>query len=296
MKIFLSILAVLPLLCLPAKAAMPFISPGTQSAYYADKDCVVEINAPEGVKSISWNLKAFSRTVAAGQSAADNNGKFKISFHFPKLNDGVIVNATLTCIGPQNDKVLTKELNFFPANPFENNIKFLTEQKIELFEVDGSGKMAKFLNSLKIPFSEISGLEGCSGNVLIISGMDMDQYSGLQQEFLKLMQGNRKIIMINPTGTMPVAINKFNKAVFANNSIIKELNPKLDYCPTEKSFDIAASDDSLAIKTTKNSGGSTYCYLSDGKSELYILSWDMAKSAADSPASPYILRKLLINK
>lgn len=296
MKTLPGILAILPLFCFPAKAAMPFVSSGPQSAYYADRDCVVEINAPEGVKSISWNLKAFSRTAAAGQTAADSSGKFKISFHFPPLNDGVIASATLTCIGPRNDTILTKELNFFPANPFENSIKLLDEQKIELFEADGSGNMAKLLNTLKVPFSEISGLEGCSGKILIISGIDMDQYSGLQQEFQKLMQGTRKIIVINPSGTIPLSIDKFDKTVFANNSIVKEVNKKLDTCPALKTVELVPSDNSTAVSVSMKNTGSTYCLFTRGKSELYILSWDIAGLAQNSPAPVYILSKLLINK
>lgn len=296
MKKIFAIFAILPFFCISAKAAMQFMSSTPQSAYYADRDCVVELTA--SVKSVSWNLKAFGRTVATGQAAADSSGKIKINFHFPPLNDGVITTATLTCINQQKNMTFQKELNFFPANPFENNTKLLEEQKIELFEADGSGNMAKLLNTLKIPFSEISGLDGCAGKTLLISGMDFDQYSGLQQEFQKLMQkGIEKIILINPvSGTMPLALANFDKTVLANNSIVKELNKKLYTCQINKSFEIIPSDNSTAIYVSKKNNGMTYCMFTHGKSELYLLSWDIAGLAKDSPAPVYILSKLLINK
>ena len=290
--------AILTLLCASTWAAMPFLSIESPAAYYADRDCVVELRAPEGVKSISWNLRSFNRTVAAGQVAADAGGKFRIKFHFPKLNDGVIASATLTCLGPENDALLTKELNFFPPNPFSNSTKFMTEQKIELFEADGSGRMAKLLNSLKVPFSELSGFGECSGKILIISGMDFDQYTELQNDFLKLMQhGVQKIIVVNPvSGRMPIAVSGFDQSTFTNNDIIRKLNPKLDAALPGKSLSLSVQDDSIGISVDNKNNSSKYCLFRHGKSELYILSWDIAGLAADSPAPVYILSKLILNQ
>ena len=291
-------LAALPLFCVSAIAAMPFITLESPSSYYAGRETVIELKAPEGIKSISWNLRCLNRTIASGQTEAAPGGNLKIKFHFPELNDGVITSATLTCLGSENDTLLTKKLNFFPPNPFKNSIKFLTEQKIELLEASGNSQTCKLFSSLKIPFTEISGFDECTGRILIISGMDFDQYSGLQKEFIKLMQrGVEKILVINPAaGTMPLSLSGFNLATFANNSIIKDLNPKLDFCPSKKSLSVIPSDDSIALFVNEKNPGNTYCLFKRGKSELYILSWDIAELAENSPVPVYILSKLILSQ
>ena len=66
--------------------------------FYADREHIFIIKT-EGYanKSLSWNLRYAGRTLASGKRNIPLDGKVKITFKFPKLNEGVIAATEFNC-------------------------------------------------------------------------------------------------------------------------------------------------------------------------------------------------------
>jgi hypothetical protein len=138
---------------------------------------------------------------------------------------------------------------------------------------------------------------------LLISGLDFDEFSGIQDEILQFAAKGNKIIIIMPplAGTIPIASAKYERILFAKNNEIKKFSKKFDsgtwadICIPQKSFKIAFMDDMLSISPENNSKGYSFCKLSVGSSQIIICAWDIAGLAEKSPTPLYLLSKIILN-
>lgn len=273
--------------------------------FYSGRENVLRLKPlTPAIKNISWNMRYCGRTIASGEVSQTNTSEIKIKFSIPKLNPGVIANVLFTCLGKTGKKLLEKQLYFFPPNPFIDRSQYLKKQKIAVWELGESGKLSKLLNSLNVPFTQISSLSELEDNkTVLISGLDYDEFSGIQDEILQFAaKEKRKIIIMPPlSGTIPIASAKCRRILFAKNSEIKKFNRKFDsekwadVCIPQKSFKIAVFDDMMSISLEKNSKGYSYCELDAGSSQIIICAWDIAGLAERSPTPLYLLSNLILN-
>jgi len=279
-----------------------FDSPDT---YYAGKETEINLSLKKAelVKDgILWNLKYSGRTIAAGEiSQAQNN--IKIKFPFPKLNQGVIASAVFSCSDRQGKNLLTKEIHFYPPNPFANNLQFLTEQKISIWNPSSKGNLKEMFKTLEVSFEEVSDINQASGKILIAYGIDFEQFSGIETDIVKLAGKEPvKIIILPPfSGSFKIKSKDYDRIIFARNDIIHEFSKKFDSAlwgataVPAGSFKITHSDEDISIAIENNKNGFSFCQLNIGESKIYICEWDMALSGK-SPTPLYLLSKLILKQ
>jgi hypothetical protein len=274
--------------------------------FYSGRENVLRLKLSDPtLKNISWNIRYCGRTIASGETNPTNASEIQIKFSTPKLNPGIIANASFTCIDESGKKLLEKQLYFFPPNPFTDRTEFLKVQKIAVWEPDENGNLSKLLNSLKVPFSQLSAFSELEDNkTVLISGLDYDEFSGIQDEILQFAAKGNKTIIITPplAGTIPIASAKYDRILFAKNSEIKKFNRKFDskiwadiHIP-QKSFKVAPFDDIISISPEKGSNGYSFCKLSLSSSKIIICAWDIAGLSEKSPTPLYLLSNLILNK
>lgn len=282
--------------------AISFDSPDT---YYAEKETEINLslkNAELAKDGMLWNLKYSGRTIAAGEIAQPQN-KIKIKFPFPKLNQGVIASSVFSCTDRQGKNLLTKEIHFYPPNPFANNSLFLTEQKISIWNPSSKGNLKETFKALEVPFEEISSTSQFTGKILIAYGIDFEQFSGIETDIAKLAAKEPiKIIILPPlSGSFKIKSQDYDRIIFARNDIIHEFSKKFDSAlwgstPVPAgSSKITHSDEDISIAIEKKKNGFSFCQLNIGKSKIYICEWDMELSGK-SPTPLYLLSKLILNQ
>lgn len=295
MKYLLIICAFLSSIFLSA-AEIKYDSPQT---FYAGRETTINIKT-DGLngKNFSWNLKCSGLALASAELAVPESGKVELKFTFPEIRDGVSATAELTCLS--GDKKLMKNVFFFSLNPFSFKKKVLEKMKIGLWSPEGDDIAKKTFESLGVVTSEVSNFTDFKGELLIVTGIEFENFSGLEKEIINICSSGSNILIINPkAGTLPLKTKNFINIFLSRNEKIIDYDKNLDTerwgdSPTNaRSLNLIPYDSGLAIEVADNRNSFTFMSAKIGKGELFICAWDIFGMAGKSPSPVYLLEKLI---
>ncbi|MFZ2656549.1 MAG: hypothetical protein WAX69_16570 [Victivallales bacterium] len=277
-------------------AEIKYDSPQT---FYAGKETVISIKT-DGLngKNLSWNLKYSGRTIAAAELAIPESGSLELKFTFPEIKDGVSGAAELVCrVG---ESKLQKNIFFFSPNPFSQKKKIFENMKIGLWSPEGDDSARKLLGSLGVATTDVANFADFKGELLIVCGIDLGNFPGLEKELVNICSSGSSILIINPAGgILPLKTESFRNMIFSRNEKIMDFDKKLDSdkwgdaFPNEKSLNLVPSDNGVAVVVADNRTGFTFMSAKIGKGELVICTWDIFGKIEKSPTPVYLLEKMM---
>jgi hypothetical protein len=289
MKIFKYIL-ILSLLCflwlntLSAEEKVTMTMSPACRTFYAGREHTLTVKT-QGLtgERLSWNLRYAGRTLASGQRQVPQNGEVKISFQFPELNEGVVAEVEFSCFtGEKNvvrdpgselgEEELKKTLYFFYPDPFKNKKEALKKLKIGIWEPSEGEALSEFLKSIEVPYAKVADPAGFQGEVLLVSGIDFDEFPGGNETLLKLVKNGKKVIILQPfSGTFAKLAEDMDSIIFTGNEYINGRNtfgvPPKGGTPNRRKFDteswngkpianksmkLVAVDDSIALEVREH--------------------------------------------
>ena len=193
-------------------AEIKYDSPQT---FYAGRESTINIKT-EGLdgKNLAWNLKCSGLTIAAAELAVPESGAVELKFTFPEIKEGVSAAAAeFACVS--GDKKLQKIVFFFSPNPFSSKKKILEKLKIGLWAPSGDDTAKKLLESLGGVTSEVANFAEFKDKLLIITGIDFGNFSGLEKDLINICASGSNILIINPkTGALPLRTESFKGMIF----------------------------------------------------------------------------------
>jgi len=245
-------------------------------SFYSGRESELTVRGAVAREKLSWNLRYAGRTLAAGEGVVSADGQFKIRFNFPKLNPGVVAATEFSAYS--GEVRIRKVLHFYYPNPFAGNKEQLKKLKIAVWQADEEDKLAVLLKSHDVPFKEISDIANFPGDVLLITGLDFAEYSGLAEELYKLAKTGKRIIVIPPLqGTFPLPGVAAEKIRLGKNQIINEYGKRFDTDAwsgkpvSQKSFKTVPYDDGVALEVVDSTEGFTFCEINHGKGSMIIM-------------------------
>ncbi|HBC86684.1 MAG TPA: hypothetical protein DCZ94_07010 [Lentisphaeria bacterium] len=296
MKSFICVICGLTASISLSAAELKYDSPQT---FYAGRETVINIKA-DGLngKNFSWNLKYSGLTIAAAELAVPETGAIELKFTFPEIKEGVSTTAELTCVS--GDKKLLKSIIFFSTNPFAFKKKFLEKMKIGLWAPSGDDSAKKLFESLGVVTSDVANFAEFKDKLLIITGMDFGNFSGLEKELVNICSAGTNILIINPkAGILPLKTESFRNMILSRNEKIMDFDKKFDSekwgdsPPNEKSLNLVPVDTGAGIEVSGNKNAFTFMSAKIGKGELVIFTWDIFGKIEKSPTPVYLLEKLI---
>ncbi|MFA6293000.1 MAG: hypothetical protein WC637_14530 [Victivallales bacterium] len=298
MKIKIKIFALFGLLSssILSAAEIKYDSPHT---FYGGREAIINIKT-DGMngKNLSWNLKYSGLTLASAETAVPESGTVELKFLFPEIKDGGTVTAELTC--QSGDKKLVKTVFFFSPNPFSFKKKALEKMKIGLWSPSGDDSAKKILEMLGIITLEVANFADFKGDILVVTGIDFTNFSGLEKDLFNICSSGSNILIINPkAGLLPLQTEKFKNLNFSRNDKIVDFDKKLDSDrwgnsqPNENSLNLVPFDNGIAVEVAGKRNSFTFMSAKIGKGELVICTWDIFGKADKSPTPVYLLDKLL---
>jgi hypothetical protein len=157
-----------------------------------------------------WRYSADGRTLARGEGVVKAGQTApaigEMRFHVPVVNPGVVMQTILSVSVELagSDKVvatLDKPIWVFPEDPFTGRTEWLKKLNIRLF--DPVGTTAKLFTELKIPFTEIRGVESSSaeeGVLVVGEGVSFKDYRGLAESLIKVAAAGKPVLCLAPVG------------------------------------------------------------------------------------------------
>jgi hypothetical protein len=293
------------------------LSPNCQT-FYAGREHTLTITADKFTgERLSWNLRYAGRRLAAGERQIPANGEIKITFNFPKLNEGVIAEVEFSCFAGEKmekdvklNREIKKKLYFFHSNPFVGQKETFKKMNIGVWEAGDKEELSTLFKKLDLPFAKIADPANFTGEVLVVSGLDFDENPGISETLANLAETGKKVIILPPvSGSFANFAKESNALILRKNDIIKEFNKKFDSKnwngtdSTEKSLRISQIDDTPSLKVVEKSGGFTFAeirykaaaYAGNKKKNYKIIltTWDIVKDAEVSPTPLYLLKNIL---
>ncbi len=277
-------------------AELKYNSPQT---FYAGRESTINIKT-EGLngKNFAWNLKYSGLTIAAAELAVPESGAVELKFTFPEIKEGVSAAAEFACVS--GDKKLQKIVFFFSPNPFSSKKKALEKLKIGLWAPSGDDTAKKLLESLGVVTSEVANFAEFKEKILIITGIDFGNFSGLEKELINICSTGSNILIINPkAGALPLRTESFKNMIFSRNEKIIDFDKKFDLerwgdsAPNENSLSLIPLDGGVAVEVAGNKSSFTCMSAKIGKGELSIYTWDIFGKVDKSPTPVYLLEKII---
>ena len=273
-----------PLVVIAQKKEL-FIAP-QQKAFYSGGDFSVDIQGTPN-SDVSYRLVFLQRTLAKGHFQIPQTGILSLKLNFPKLHNYVVGAATLTCTSSQSEE--TKNLYFFPRKLFheaKTSISYWGKQE---------DKIIKDLESSGAKIITIQDITEAKTKVTIVYKMNLDQYPNITQAINQACQAGRKVIFIDPQGTI-VWPPKLASISLGNKSYINTLDSRIDVPVYSKviSPDVIEGQPALQF-----SPGKTDLYFAQMKIEhgqVLFLSGDPIKDISTNPTFFRIIKSLITNK
>ena len=277
-------------------AEIKYDSPQT---FYAGRENIINIKT-DGLsgKNLAWNLKYSGLTIAAAELAIPESGTVELKFTFPEIKEGVSVTAEFNCASGENR--LQKNIFFFPANPFSLKKKQLEKIKIGLWSPEGYDIAKKSFESRGVVTSDIANFAEFKGEILIITGIDFGNFSGLDKDLVNICLTGANVIIINPkAGSLSLRTESFKNLILARNDKVTEYDKKFDSekwgdsPPNGKFLNLIPLDTGVGIEISEKKNTFTFMSAKIGKGELLICTWDIFGKADKSPSPLYLLDKII---
>ena len=297
-------------------------------------------------EGLNWNLRYAGRTLASGQGKIPANGEVKITFKFPELKEGVVAECLFrSWVGEKPDehrtsnpasagqasnlsrsaghptsngkqKQIKRTLYFYYPNPFVGQKEALKKLRMGVWEPSEGEALSEFLKPLEVPFAKVADPAGFDGEVLLVSGLDFDEFPGVAETLLKLVDNGKRVIVLPPfSGTIPGFAEKANEVKLAKKRVIQEFSKKFDTetwngkAIANTSMKLTQIDDIVALevrehrtspvakamgdRSNEKGMGFTYCEVRKGKGSMIITTWDIINGAKESPTPVYLLKEML---
>ncbi len=248
-------------------------------------------------KLMNWNLKYANRTVAAGRRKVTDKEESSFAFVFPEIKPGVVASSILEV--NIHGKARRETLNFYPEKAFELDKASLKKLAIHLWCPESGGEIEKLFGKHDIPFTGIDDPANFDGSVLIVSGLDFDNFPGIAGTLTGIAKEGGRIILLPPfSGKILLDIEEFRSFRIGRNEVVNEFSKKYDSenwagTKIEKhGFKMISVDRKMSLQTTKS--GMSYCEFRTKTGYIILTTWDIAGTAGKSPTPLYLLKNLIM--
>jgi hypothetical protein len=266
----------------------------SQQNFYAGQKSEFTILQPKLTGAVNWRLTFFGRFSQAGRFVASEN-EGRIEFKAPNLNPGVTVKGKFTV--KSSSKTLGFPIYLYSQEPFIDKTEF-NKLKICVWNL---GQDANWLELLLkkngITFKQTDNFDNFDGNLLLISGIDFNEFSNITENLFNWCKHGKKIIILAPiSGLFPLPAETFEEFTAFKSAAIHKFNKKFDLLPVLSTFKHASADESSSLDFSKKQNGYSFCRIKHGKGEIIFCGWDIQGKLKTNPTALYLLKMLLANK
>ena len=266
----------------------------SQQNFFAGQKSQFTLKSPKLTGAVTWTLSFFGRFSQAGRTVVKADGAL-IQFKAPNLSPGGAVKGKFSL--RSSSAKLTFSIYLYSQKPFTNKAEF-NKLKIIVWNIEQeSNWVEKLLKQNRIKFKKTDSFDDLDGNLLLLSGLDFADFSGVAEDLFQWCRHGKRVIFFAPmAGNFPFPGKTFNEFTFLKASAIQRFNKKFDLLPVASSFSLKAIDDALAMSFSKQTNGYSFCRVKYGKGEIIFCGWDIKGQLSVKPAALYVFKMLLNNK
>ncbi len=259
---------------------------------FANIEYTISVITKENVnKNLNWNINTLGRTYRAGSAKIPETGIVTIKFKTPNIKAGVIGSFKITC--SINELEINKEFYIFHKNPFELDKALIKDLGVSLYDLNENKYLTKFIEKNEVPIKLTQVIDDFDGNILIVTNMNFDDFSGIEESIFAEVAKGKKIIFISPLGSFPLNNKKIKSIKLSGNEIIKEYNKKYDDI---LKFNIIFSqiDDITHLNFNSKNSNFAFCKMNIEKGEIIFVGLDIYENNKISPTAIYLLKDIII--
>ncbi len=281
---------------------------GDFSDYFGGKLTTIDLELSSDANreiEVRWSIKLNSQPLIRRSStqnlAAAKPHLYQVEFESPIPKDGVVLPCTLEVdILGQKDELLasdTKQIWFFPKDPFYENTTWLKSLDITL--VDPLGETTELLESSAVPFRKAVASQGDIGKGMLIVGVGARWDAVIEQLVRQAIFAGRPVLCFAPKrgelrlGTLQ-ARSQLPEVSLRNLSFVSQLDKRLSpaRCESNGRCNIANDRGELIVTISEKDDGWDFLELKDTKTRGHLILCCTSFDETSSPTPRYLLARL----
>jgi hypothetical protein len=266
----------------------------SQQNFYAGQKSEFTIQQPKLTGVVNWRLTFFGRFSESGKFVANAN-EARIEFKAPNLNPGVTVKGKFTV--KSSSKTFGFPIYLYSQEPFIDKAEF-NKLKICVWNLGQDANWIELLlKKHGITFKQTDNFDNFDGDVLLISGIDFNEFSGIAENLFNWCKNGKRIIILAPIlGLFPLPSEAFEEFSAFKSTAIHKFNKKFELLPTLSTFKHASSDELSSLDFSKKQNGYSFCRIKHGRGEIILCGWDIQGKLKTNPTALYFFKILLTKK